>query len=235
VCLCREGLGTLAQKGGPKVISMEESRDVVTPDDWSTETPAAVTVFVCVNCARPSQAPTSAGRPLPVVPDFGWPWPVKEVLVPCTGRLQPEQILKALESGSDLVCAVACQEDNCHYLEGSKRCARRMDHIRSILEEIGLGGERLMLFYLPGTAAADMALAAGRPASACTSEAVGAMVAGIRDQVMQALQDLAPNPLHEAPVAETAGYLYQEVDTSDDNSEESACPDADLQPAGYHG
>ena len=56
---------------------------------------------------------------------------------------------------------VACQEDDCHYLEGSKRCARRADFIRSILEEIGLDGERLMLFHLPGTAAQDMALASG--------------------------------------------------------------------------
>jgi F420-non-reducing hydrogenase iron-sulfur subunit len=87
----------------------------------------AVTAFVCSNCARPGLAPTSAGRPRPSVPNFQWPFPVREVLVSCTGRLQPEHVLKAFESGANLVCAVACQEDNCHYLEGSTRCARRVD------------------------------------------------------------------------------------------------------------
>jgi coenzyme F420-reducing hydrogenase delta subunit len=181
---------------------------------------AAVTVFVCANCARQGQAPSSAGRPRPAVPNFSWPMPVREVLVPCTGRLQPEHVLKAFESGADVVCTLACQEDNCHYLEGSKRCARRVDYIRSILEEIGLGGERLMFFSLPGTAAEDMALAAGRPAPAGDSTALDARVAAIRDQVMQALQGLSLNPMHAFRVAEAAGDLCQEVNTSDDDIEE---------------
>ena len=180
----------------------------------------AVTVFVCANCARPGEAPTSAGRPRPNLPDFAWPMPVREVLVPCTGRLQPEHVLKAFDSGSSLVCAVACQEDNCHYIEGSQRCARRVDYIRSILDEIGLGAERLMLFHLLGTAAEDMALAAGRRPPARSSEDLDARLAAIRDGVMRTLQGLPPNPLHEVPVDEVALGLYQEVDISDDNVEE---------------
>ena len=34
----------------------------------------AITLFVCANCARPGEAPTSAGRPRPSVPNFAWPW-----------------------------------------------------------------------------------------------------------------------------------------------------------------
>jgi hypothetical protein len=151
---------------------------------------------------------------------MGWPWPVIEVLVPCTGRLQPEHVLKAFESGASVVCTVACQKDNCHYLEGSQRCARRVDYIRSILEEIGVGGERLMLVHLPGTAAEDMALAAGKPAPVSVPAALDGCVAAIRDQVIEALESLSPNPLHKAPVAETAGDFRQEMDTSYDYSEE---------------
>lgn len=175
--------------------------------------PAAVTVFVCSNCARAGQAPTSAGRPRPSVPNFQWPFPVQEIVVSCTGRLQPEHVLKAFESGSSLVCAVACQEDNCHYLEGSKRCARRVDYLRSILEQIGLGSERLLLFHLPGTAVEDMALAAGRAVPAGSAEA---QPAAIRERVIEALASLPPNPMHEVPVALT----YQETDISDDDNEE---------------
>jgi hypothetical protein len=51
-----------------------------------------------------------------------------------------------------------------------------------------------MLFHLPGTAAEDMALAAGRPARAC--EDIDAQLAAVRDRVMRALETLPPNPLH---------------------------------------
>jgi coenzyme F420-reducing hydrogenase delta subunit len=181
---------------------------------------SAVAVFVCANCARPGEAPTSAGRPRPILPHFGWPFSVREVIVPCTGRLQPEHVLKAFDSGASLVCAVACQEDNCHYIEGSQRCARRVDYLRSILDEIGLGANRLMLFHLPGTASEDMALAMGRLAPARSPEDLEARLAAIRDRVMQALKSLPPNPLHEPPVEEAEIELYQEVDTTDDNAEE---------------
>ena len=180
----------------------------------------AVTVFVCANCARPGEAPTSAGRPRPNLPDFAWPMPVREVLVPCTGRLQPEHVLKAFDSGTSLVCAVACQEDNCHYIEGSQRCARRVDYIRAILDEIGLGAERLMLFHLPGTAAEDMALATGRRPPARSAADLDVRLTAIREGVMRTLQSLPPNPLHAAHADEAAGELYQEVDISDDNVEE---------------
>lgn len=164
------------------------------PEGPGKRTPAAVTVFVCANCARPAQAPTSSRRPRPVVPDFGWTMPVRQVLLPCTGRLQPEHVLKAFESGSDLVCAVACRPDNCHYLEGSKRCARRIDYLRSLLQAIGLGGERLLFFSLQGTAIEDTALGAGRTAAAC--QVFDVRVAAIRDRVMRTLAGLPPNPLH---------------------------------------
>jgi len=178
-----------------------------------------VTAFVCANCARPSEAPNSGGRSRPIVPRFDWPFSVREVLVPCTGRIQPEHVLKAFESGARLVCAVACQEDNCHYLEGSVRCARRVDYLRAILDEVGLGGERLMLFHLPGTAAEDMALGAGRSVPVCTAETGDARVVAIRDAVLRALDGLAPTPF-DIDVPEAAEDPYQQVDTSDDANED---------------
>ena len=195
-------------------IRSYRSASVSAADGCSGQVSAAVTVFLCANCARPAQAPTSAGRPQPTVPDFGWPWPVREVLVPCTGRLQPEHILKAFESGSDLVCAVACREDNCHYLEGSKRCARRVGYLRSILQEVGLSGDRLMHFTLPGTAAEDMALAAGRPVR--TREDLDAQLAAVRDRVMRALEDLPRNPLREVKTENTTANSCWEGDHDED-------------------
>jgi hypothetical protein len=113
--------------------------------------------------------------------------------VPCTGRIQPEHVLKALEAGADLVCAVGCKEDNCHYLEGSKRCAHRIDYLRSMLREIGHNGDRLLFFSLPGTSAEDMAIAAGKPDPARGDSS--AELAAIRDRLNEVLAGLPPNPL----------------------------------------
>lgn len=173
---------------------------------------AAVTAFICVNCARSGQKPDSGGRSCPSVPGFDWPVPVQEVLVPCTGRLQPEHVLKAFEHGADLVLTVSCEGDNCQYLQGSERWARRADYLKTVLDEVGLGGDRLMLFHLPGSATEDMALGAGQPARACPAEASGSQITEIRDTVLRALDHLTPNPLGRAPVAGPAGQTHQEPD-----------------------
>jgi hypothetical protein len=140
-------------------------------------------------------------------------------LIPCTGRLQPEHILKAFESGARLVCVVACSEDNCHHLEGSKRCARRVEYVRGILAEVGLGPERLVLCHLPGSAAEDMALAAGRPAPVPDPEASQARVAAVRADLLAVLDSLTPTPF-DLPVTQGFPDPYQQADTDYDDNED---------------
>ena len=171
---------------------------------------ASITMFICANCARPAKNMTSARRSRPVVPDFEWPCKAQQVIVPCAGRLQPEHVLKVFEAGTDVVSVVACKEDNCHYIEGSRRCTLRVDFIRSILNEIGLGEERLLLSYLPGSAMEDLARVSGDAVSANGSGSLMPQVADIREHVLQTLRDLAPNPLRN---------LSQETE-SDGSSEE---------------
>jgi F420-non-reducing hydrogenase iron-sulfur subunit len=119
-------------------------------------TDAVLTVFVCANCARPGRPPAAGVRQPPAIPTFGWPCKAREVLVPCSGRLQPEHILKAFDYGSDAVAVIACDEANCHYLEGSRRILRRIEFVRGLLDDMGLSGRRLILAHLPGSAREDM-------------------------------------------------------------------------------
>lgn len=154
-----------------------------------------VSVFVCANCARPGKASTSAGRSRPSLPEFNWPVAVQQITVPCAGRIQPEHILKTFELGADVVAVIACEGENCHYIEGSKRCARRVEFIQSILEEIGLGEERLLLFFLPGSAAEDMMVTAGKTAETIDPESLKQKIDSIREQTVKALETLPQNPL----------------------------------------
>jgi coenzyme F420-reducing hydrogenase delta subunit len=120
-----------------------------------------VTLFICTNCARPGLAAATRLREAPATLPVKWPFQAHKILVPCAGKLQPEHLLKAFEAGTDLVCVLACAEDNCHYLEGSRRAVRRIEHLRSLLDEVGIGGERLLAFHLPGSAKEDVARAGG--------------------------------------------------------------------------
>ena len=182
---------------------------------------AGMTVFVCANCARPGKETSSANRTRSAVPDFNWPGKTQQIIVPCTGRLQPEHVLKAFEAGSSVVSVIACQDDNCHYIEGSRRCALRVEYLRSILKDIGLGEERLLLSYLPGSASEDMAVAASGAASEYNPESLNVQVAAIRDSVIGVLRDLPPNPLQGTSPAESEGNVPgQEWTFSEDDDDE---------------
>jgi coenzyme F420-reducing hydrogenase delta subunit len=181
----------------------------------------SITVFICANAARGAVMPTSGRRLRPSVPAFDWPCAATEVLVPCTGRLQPEHLLKALEQGADAVCIVACDEVNCHNLEGSRRAKRRAEFVGKLAEEVGLGAGRVILLHLPGSAREDMALGASvQPQPAVSPEELAARVQAIRDEVVSRLKNLAPNPLRKAaPIAAAGGLGEEEVEETDDNED----------------
>jgi F420-non-reducing hydrogenase iron-sulfur subunit len=169
---------------------MDTEGEVVSPD---------VIVFRCANCSRPGMVPEVAVERCPVEPRVEWPMPVREVVVPCTGRLQPEHLLKAFEAGARAVCVIACAGDNCHCLEGSRRAERRVDYVRELLDELGLGSERLMLFHLPGSAHEDMTLGwaprDGSPGKQLSEEELASRLAAVCEKVMAKVNALEPNPL----------------------------------------
>ena len=154
--------------------SADDSAD---PHEPGVLASANITVFRCANCSRPATEPVStAGRPLSQ-PEPEWPLPVHEITLPCTGKLQPEHLLKAFEAGADAVCVITCAQDDCHYLEGSQRTERRVEYVRELLDEIGLGADRLTVFHL------------------AASEELGPRLAAIRETIMAGLGALPPNPL----------------------------------------
>jgi coenzyme F420-reducing hydrogenase delta subunit len=177
--------------------------------------PSVIVVFVCENSARPGRLPTSGMRYRPEEPDFGWPFPVQEVVVPCSGRLQPEHFLKAFEDGADAVGVVCCEEGNCHHHEGSKRCRRRVEAVSSLLGEIGLGKERLILFHLPGSAVQDMALGAGASAPVTVDPTLGQKLAAVREGIVARVAALAPTPLRATGLSEDVPYQLESEDDSD--------------------
>jgi len=101
-----------------------------------------VTVFYCINAFN-EKAALAVSKKGAVR--------LKYVKMACSSMVKDIFILKAFESGSDGVIVFVCPEDTCRYTEGSIRAAKRVARVKGILNEIGIGSERLSIFNtLPG-------------------------------------------------------------------------------------
>lgn len=78
------------------------------------------------------------------------PYPpnVNIVKIMCTGRIDPEFILKAFAGGADGVIVLACHPGDCHYKEGNLRAAQRHAMLARILEQMGIVRERCRFDYV---------------------------------------------------------------------------------------
>ncbi|MGE5839848.1 MAG: hydrogenase iron-sulfur subunit [Deltaproteobacteria bacterium] len=63
--------------------------------------------------------------------------------IPCSGRLDPLHLLKALEEFADAAYVVACPEGACRYFEGNLRASKRVDMTAQTIAQIGLEKERV--------------------------------------------------------------------------------------------
>ena len=65
--------------------------------------------------------------------------------LPCSGRVDPLYLMRALESGADKVYLITCPEGACRYREGNLRAKKRVAYTQGLIEEIGFDRERLEL------------------------------------------------------------------------------------------
>jgi F420-non-reducing hydrogenase iron-sulfur subunit len=81
-------------------------------------------------------------------------------LVPCSGKIDPRYLLKALEAGASTVCVLACPAGECQSIEGNLRLIRRVEAVRELASEAGLdpGALRIFLPQGPGERAAEAAM-----------------------------------------------------------------------------
>ena len=127
-----------------------------------------ITVFTCIYCGY-----TSADMAGTI--GLQYPADIKVVKLPCTGKMDTLYVLKAFEQGADAVMVVACTKGTCHHLEGNLRAEKRVGRARVILDDIGLGGDRVGMFFVTGSQGYSFA------------EAVV--------QMSERLKTLGPNPL----------------------------------------
>ena len=105
-----------------------------------------ITAFYCIYCGY--MAADTAGAK-----HIQYPANVKFIRLPCTGKTDIRYLLEAFEQGADGVYVVACPIGNCHHVRGNERGLARLKRAQKILDEIGLGGERLDMFFMSGSQA----------------------------------------------------------------------------------
>ncbi len=71
---------------------------------------------------------------------LSYPTNIKIVKVPCTGRVDIILMMKAFENGADGVYLVGCMEGDCHYLTGNLKARKRVEYVKKLLDECGIGG-----------------------------------------------------------------------------------------------
>jgi len=129
-----------------------------------------LTLFTCNYCAYMAGDSAGALR-------LQYPANVKLVRLPCTGKLDARYILSAFEQGADGVYIVACPIGSCHHVRGNERARARVDHVKKILDAVGLGGDRLDIFFL--------------------SAGQGATYAAKAHEMTERIRELGPNPLRK--------------------------------------
>jgi F420-non-reducing hydrogenase iron-sulfur subunit len=82
-----------------------------------------------------------------------YPANLKIVRVMCSGRVDPQLILKAFKEGADGVLVLGCHPGDCHYKEGNYKMLRRFSLLKKLLEQFGIEEERLRLDWVSASEA----------------------------------------------------------------------------------
>jgi coenzyme F420-reducing hydrogenase delta subunit len=137
---------------------------------WDPE----IIAFCCNYCAYAAADLAGAKR-------MQYPPNVRIIHSPCTGKIEMEHILAAFEKGVDGVLVAGCLEGGCHFQEGNLRARKRTERLRQILDEVGVGGERLVMTNL--------------------SAAMAPTFVQRIEEIVRTVRALGPNPLKQAAAA----------------------------------
>jgi coenzyme F420-reducing hydrogenase delta subunit len=82
---------------------------------------------------------------------------LRVVRLPCSGRINPMFIFKALAEGADGVMVSGCHPGDCHYISGNRYAKRKLAVLRRLLDWIGIEPERIHFTWLSASEGAKYA------------------------------------------------------------------------------
>lgn len=106
-------------------------------DGWQPR----VVAFLCNYCSY-------AGADLAGVSRFQYPANVRIIRVPCSGRINPLYIAKALQQGVDGVLVSGCHPGDCHFISGNLLARRKFALLKNFLGYLGIEPERVQFSWV---------------------------------------------------------------------------------------
>jgi len=121
---------------------MEETKETA----WEPK----IITFLCNWCSY-------AGADLAGVSRIQYSANTRTIRVPCSGRVNPLFILRALQNGTDGVLVSGCHPGDCHYLSGNYAARRKFAIFSRLLEYIGIEKERVQFSWVSAAEAGRFA------------------------------------------------------------------------------
>jgi F420-non-reducing hydrogenase iron-sulfur subunit len=100
-----------------------------------------IIAFVCNWCSY-AGADKAGGQKL------AYPSNVKLVRVMCSGRVDPQYVMKAFREGADGVMVLGCHPGDCHYRNGNMKALRRCRLFEKMLSQMGIEEGRFKLDWV---------------------------------------------------------------------------------------
>jgi len=100
-----------------------------------------IIAFVCTYC-------TYAGADLAGTSRLKYAPNVRIIRLPCTGRISPMFLLKALQKGADGILVSGCHPGDCHFTHGNFHARRRWAMFRALLNFVGVPQERIWFSWI---------------------------------------------------------------------------------------
>jgi coenzyme F420-reducing hydrogenase delta subunit len=106
-------------------------------DKWEPK----IIVFLCNWCSY-------AGADLAGVSRIQYPHNIRIIRVPCSGRINPLYVVKALQKGADGVLVSGCHPGDCHYVSGNYYARRKFALLKNFLVYLGIEPERVQFSWV---------------------------------------------------------------------------------------
>ena len=115
-------------------MTTEVSKTTQSKSEWEPN----IVAFCCNWCSY-------AGADLAGMSRIQYPTNARIIRVNCTGRIDPEFILSALDLGADGVLVSGCHPGDCHYTSGNLKLRARWALLEKMLEQAGVDPRRIRL------------------------------------------------------------------------------------------
>lgn len=120
---------------------MEEINTDIIDTTEQKEWEPRIVAFLCNWCSY-------AGADLAGTSRLQYPPNIRIIRLPCSGRINPLFIIKALADGADGIMVSGCHPGDCHYLTGNMIARRRFTMLKRLLTTAGINPDRIQFTWV---------------------------------------------------------------------------------------